>query len=272
MPESRGDPASTKVLMEEMTWTEIRQAIHAGKDTAILATAAMEQHGPHLPTGTDTYMGYAIAEGMARKLGNALVAPVLRPGLSDHHKGFPGTITLRPETFTMLMEDYCDSLADHGFKHIAMFSAHGGNSDMMLAHYPALARRVVGRAEVFLLSGTEDGRSKTRAYLDSLNVSRAHAGAHCGLTETSMMLVAQGDKVRMDLAEPGLADEAFYEPANIKKSQLQSFIYGVKSQSPNGILGDPTGSNEEIGRTLIELRTNDMASELDALLKKEIAA
>ena len=69
------------VLIEEMTWREIKQAMDAGKDTVILVAAAIEQHGPHLPTATDTIIGYAVAKAVAKKLGNALVAPVIRPAL-----------------------------------------------------------------------------------------------------------------------------------------------------------------------------------------------
>ena len=65
------------VLMEEMTWKEIKQDVESGKDTAILVAASIEQHGPHLPTATDTIIGYALAEAVAKKLGCALVAPVI---------------------------------------------------------------------------------------------------------------------------------------------------------------------------------------------------
>src|SRR5436190_24138119 len=87
-----------RVLMQDMTWPEVRQALETGKTTAVLACGAVEQHGPHLPTGTDDYLGTAIAERAARIAGNALVAPTLRPGLSEHHMHFPGAFTLRPTT------------------------------------------------------------------------------------------------------------------------------------------------------------------------------
>ncbi len=67
------------VLMEEMTWPEIKRAMQTGKNTVILVAASIEQHGPHLPTATDTIIGYALAEAVAKKLGIALVAPVIRP-------------------------------------------------------------------------------------------------------------------------------------------------------------------------------------------------
>ena len=143
------------VLMQELSWPEIQAAHDAGKTTAILACGAVEQHGPHLPTGTDDYLGTAMAERAARLAGDALVAPTLRPGLSEHHMHFPGSFTLRPSTFVALLEDYCHSLARQGFRRIVVFASHGGNTDsidLLLTDVvmpgmsgPALAQRLIGQ-------------------------------------------------------------------------------------------------------------------------------
>ena len=95
----------SKILMEEMDWEEIRDAVDSGKTTVILVSGATEQHGPHLPTGTDTILGYAVAVRAAVQLGNALVAPVIRPALSEHHMGFPGSFTLSWETYLAVLEE-----------------------------------------------------------------------------------------------------------------------------------------------------------------------
>ena len=71
--------------LEEMTWPEIRDALQNGMRTVVVCAASIEQHGPHLAERTDTTLGYAEAEALARRLGDALVAPVIRPGLSAHH-------------------------------------------------------------------------------------------------------------------------------------------------------------------------------------------
>ena len=72
-------------LLEEMTWPEIKAQMEAGKRTVIIMAASIEQHGPHLAEATDTILGYAEAIDLAERLGNAFVAPVIRPGLSEHH-------------------------------------------------------------------------------------------------------------------------------------------------------------------------------------------
>jgi len=117
------------LLLEEMTWPEIRTALQNGMRTVVVCAASIEQHGPHLAERTDTTLGYAEAEALARRLGNALVAPVIRPGLSAHHMVLPGTVTLRPEVFRGVVEDYISSYVRHGFTTIVLISSHGGNFD-----------------------------------------------------------------------------------------------------------------------------------------------
>lgn len=77
-------------LLEEMTWPEIQAAMKNGCDTVVIYAASIEQHGPALPEMTDTILGYAAASDLAKRLGNALAAPLIRPGLSAHHMCFPG--------------------------------------------------------------------------------------------------------------------------------------------------------------------------------------
>lgn len=252
---------SGQVLLQEMTWTQVKAALEAGRTTAVFACGAVEQHGPHLPTGTDDYLGTAIAERAARIAGNALVAPTLRPGLSEHHMWFPGSFTLRPTTFVALLEDYCESLTRQGFRRIVIFPSHGGNADTMRAHAPLLARAFRGRSEIvtWLRSDLMD---RSASVLERRGVSLGRAGAHAGFTETSMMLTYRPELVRMEDAAPGRCDDEFYRPENIGRSQMESFLHGIQTQSPNGILGDPVGSSAEAGDELLELAAQALAEEL----------
>jgi creatinine amidohydrolase len=244
-----------------MTWPEVTRAIAGGKTTALLACGAVEQHGPHLPTGTDDYLGTAIAERAARLAGNTLVAPTLRPGLSEHHMHFAGSFTLRPTTFVALLEDYCESLARHGFRRIVVFPSHGGNTDTLRAHAPLLARQFHGRCEV-VVSLRAERFARMAELLAERGVSLGSAGAHAGYTETSMMLEYRPELVRMEAAEPGRCDDEFYLPENIARSQMESFLYGIQTQSPNGILGDPIGSTAEAGEELLRLAAESLVEDL----------
>jgi creatinine amidohydrolase len=257
--ESISDPG--QVLLQELTWPQIRAALAAGKTTAVFACGAVEQHGPHLPTGTDDYLGTAIAERAARIAGNALVAPTLRPGLSEHHMWFPGSFTLRPSTFVALLEDYCESLTRQGFRRIVLFPSHGGNTDTLRAHAPLLARSFEGRSDVVVwLRG--DLMQRSAELLAGRGVSLGRAGAHAGFTETSMMLSYRRELVHMEAAEPGRCDDDFYLPENVARSQMESFLHGIQTQSPNGILGDPVGSTADAGDELFDLIARALAAQL----------
>jgi creatinine amidohydrolase len=255
------------VLMEEMTWREIQQAIQQGKHTVILVAASIEQHGPHLPTGTDTIIGYALAQGIARKLGNALVAPVLRPGLSRHHMDFPGTMTLRIKTFVKVIEEYCFSLQHHGFKNVILFVSHGGNSDVLKGVIPSIAKKCAPALQILFVYPVEKNLVYLQDYLNKKGISPERAGVHAGFSETSMMLALRPDLVAMGKARPGLVEKEFYRPENLEKSKMESFVHGIKSLSANGILGDPTGSDSDTGKAILERKIGDIAEEIANNLK-----
>lgn len=250
------------VLMEEMTWREIEEAVKSGKDTAILVAASIEQHGPHLPTATDTIIGYALAEAVAKRMGTALVAPVIRPALSRHHIDFPGTLTLRLETFVRVLEAYCFSLRHHGFKNVVLFVSHGGNSDALNAFVPSIAKKVGPQMRLLVVYPVEKNVKSLQELLAKRGITRQKAGVHAGFSETSLMLLLRPDLVAMDKASPGLTDEDFYRPENIGRSKISSFIHGVKSQTKNGILGDPTGANSEAGKEIFEQKVTDILEEI----------
>jgi creatinine amidohydrolase/Fe(II)-dependent formamide hydrolase-like protein len=116
---------------------EVRDAIKAGKTTAIIGTGGIEQNGPYVATGKHNYVLQATAETIARKLDNALVAPIVKfvpegdiEPPSGHMK-YPGTISLSEETFKSLLTDMCGSLKQHGFKDIILIGDSGGNQNGM---------------------------------------------------------------------------------------------------------------------------------------------
>jgi creatinine amidohydrolase/Fe(II)-dependent formamide hydrolase-like protein len=126
-------PAPNTVWMEEMTWMDVRDAIKAGKTTVIVATGGMEPNGPWLATGKHNYVLHANCEAIARKLGNALCAPIVKfvpEGRIDpptSHMVSPGTISMREETFRALLMDIGMSLKQHGFQNIIYIGDSGGN-------------------------------------------------------------------------------------------------------------------------------------------------
>ncbi len=123
-----------EIQLEKLRSPEIRERIEAGWKTALFACGAVEQHGPHLPLFMDAEHGSRLAVEVARRLGQALVAPTIRVGCSEHHMAFSGTITLRQETFEAIVTDYVTSLTRHGFERILILPTHGGNFAPLLEY------------------------------------------------------------------------------------------------------------------------------------------
>src|SRR5262249_62374329 len=126
-----GQPPDT-VFVEELTWTELRDLIRAGKTTIILPTGGTEQNGPHMALGKHNARAKALSEKIARGLGNALVAPVLayvpegRLAPPSGHMRFPGTITVPDDAFQKMLESAARSFKLHGFRDIVLIGDHGG--------------------------------------------------------------------------------------------------------------------------------------------------
>ena len=129
--------ALDSVWIEELTWIEVRDAMAAGKKTAILTTGGIEQNGPYVATGKHNYELLGLCERIARALGDALCAPIIKlvpEGSIDPptgHMRYPGTISVRQETFEMMLDDAASSLKAHGFEHVAFLGASGGNQSGM---------------------------------------------------------------------------------------------------------------------------------------------
>lgn len=274
-------------LLEEMTWPEIREAMDQGFDTVIIYAASIEQHGPALPESTDLCLGYAEAADLAVRLGHALVAPVIRPGLSKHHMGFPGSVTLRPEVFRGVVEDYVAAYVHHGFRRIILGASHGGNFSAMDEIAAGLARRY---PDVCIVTGCcLDELDASLIELEKMEgLPHGTCGGHACDWETSIMMMLDADRAAggpgdaagsadgsaidgVGGAETG-ADRTtgsaeydalgFDNGMRVRADRLQTgfmgglsgetlrvfFEEGVQAISPIGVMGDPTGSNAGRGR------------------------
>ncbi|MGD8330306.1 MAG: creatininase family protein [Acidobacteriota bacterium] len=147
MAEPRPIDGIDSIWIEELTWMEVRDAIKSGKTTAIVATGGVEPNGPYLATGKHNYVLQGACEGIARELGNALCAPIVKlVPEGDHeppsgHMRYPGTISLREETFEAVLEDVGTSLKVAGFENVVFIGDSGGNQRGMEAAAAALNER-----------------------------------------------------------------------------------------------------------------------------------
>jgi creatinine amidohydrolase len=247
-----------KVKLEEMTWREIKEALKKGKKTIIVPIGSIEQHGPHLPTGTDSYTGDILGERIARKLSDALVAPTIRLGCSRHHIEFPGTITLTPETLMRTIKEVCASLARHGFKNIVLMPTHGGNFAPVNAVAPEIAREL--KVNLVVIADLKELIETMAKTMQAFNVTQAQAGAHSGAAETSLMLACHENLVRRDLIRTGYLGE-YTTPTILSK--------GIKTYSPIGVLGDPEKASREAGEKIINRLVETYVQKIKKQLKQK---
>jgi creatinine amidohydrolase len=141
-------PEASTVWIEEMTWMDVRDALAAGKRTAIIPTGGIEENGPWLTTGKHNYVLDANCESLARELGDALCAPIVKwvPEGNPATLDDPGTISLRQETFRALLTDIAGSLKAHGFENIVFIGDSGGNRRGMAAVAERLDAEWAGEA------------------------------------------------------------------------------------------------------------------------------
>jgi creatinine amidohydrolase len=198
-------PAPTTVWMEEMTWMDVRDAVKAGKTTAIVSTGGIEPNGPWLVLGKHNYVLRVNCELIARKLGNALCAPIMelvpegRIEPKSGHMNSPGTISLREETFRAVLTDVAHSLKMHGFKNVIYIGDSGGNANGMKFVADSLTKAWNGAAKVFHIPEYYTAPPGTPNVLRDLGVTKPGMpddGLHDSPGITLNMMVADPSSVR----------------------------------------------------------------------------
>ena len=240
-----------KVRMSEMTRVDIQKALDRGFRTVVFAVGSNEQHGPHLPTCTDTLEGDVLANKVALKLGKALQAPTINVGCSDAHMVFPGAISLRPETLKSLIRDYCVSLAKQGFRNIVILPSHGGNFNAVREVTDELKQSLKG-TRVVSYTDLKGLLGLLAEFSSRHGVSAGESGGHAGESETSMVLAIRKDLVDMKNAEKGLLVGFDDKVVGLMYSQ------GIKAVSKNGVLGDSRKGEAGKGEEYLELWAEKM--------------
>jgi creatinine amidohydrolase len=239
--------------LETLTWPEVRQEIDAGRGTIVVAFGAVEQHGHHLPLGTDSMLGDELSRRLADRL-DAFRAPTVRIGCSRHHLAFPGTMSVTEETFQSVVGDLLRGWAGHGFSRIVLLPTHGGNFAPLTAALeqiePLDGVKVIGIGDLGLLVQATLGLGA------ELGVPASEGGLHGGQWETSMMLALRPELVKMDRAVAGYTGDL--------ETALPRFMdEGVHVLTETGVIGDPANASAEHGHLYVE-RLLDLAAELIA--------
>jgi creatinine amidohydrolase len=225
------------VQLDELTWPEVRDARDAGRDTVVVAFGATEQHGHHLPLGTDALLGDEMARRVADRL-DAFVAPTVRIGCSSHHLAFAGTLSLRDETFAAVVEDVVRSLARGGFARAVLLPTHGGNF-APLGQAVAPLGDVVDGMRVDALTDVTVLLRIAQLGVEEFGVPLGDGGVHAGEWETSLLLAARPDLVHLDRAEAGFTGSL--------EDAMAGIFQGIETLAANGVVGDPAAASAAHG-------------------------
>src|SRR5271170_7120192 len=246
-----------------LNWKQV-EALPKDRTLLVLPTAAIEQHGHHLPLATDTLINNLLLGKSLEKLPTdapVYALPAVCYGKSNEHLGFPGTLSVSASTFMAVLRDLGASIAASGFKKLVLYNTHGGNSSLV----DVMARDL--RAEfglrVFSLFGSAG------AAFTGLGEQERTYGFHAGEVETSFLLSAIPELVYpteytvnyiADITKPELLRPE-NSPAN--------FAWLTRDIAPSGVMGDPNPATAEKGARWVEEASVKVAAALEAMLRYE---
>jgi creatinine amidohydrolase len=253
----------TQVWLQNLSWTDVERYLNDGGDTIILPIGSTEQHGPHLPLGTDSMVANMLAEDAALASG-VLVAPPLWYGWSPHHLVLPGTVTVRAEVLIEVMYDMIASLHHHGFH---KFIALNGHRIVNIIWMQIAAERA--QRELKVTVKIFDPAYMSKELKELLGFGPV---GHAEEIETSHMLFRHPELVRLDLAvdnpigEPDLysvdplyaGDTLCYVPSTLEAMQASAAAAG-------GTSGTPSKSDSEKGRRYHQHLVNRLTAVIEKL-------
>ena len=237
----------------------------AADSLAVLPTASIEQHGPHLPVGVDTFLCEAVVTSAARRAANGIVvAPTLRYGDSAHHLPFPGVLTLSSGSYVAAVGELCDSLYRSGFRRIAVINGHGGND----AGNEIATRDLVHRSgRAVTVSAAAYWDIARTALVAETDLADSEIPGHAGRFETALMLAVRPELVdREALARIGEGgDTAGGRFRSLPGAAASRVRTAGGWQAGGGYTDQPALAEAGAGARYLEVITREVAAFLDAL-------
>ena len=230
------------VQLENLTSPRARDAFSLAGNIAIVPVGSTEQHGPHLPLGTDHFLASYISRRVA-ECTNIICTPTIPIGISDHHIQFWGTLTVSPSTLRGYVSDVCTSLQRHGIEKIVIYNCHGGNQSALLE----MARRVREKSNLAIFVYPLAGQSLVKFVDDLFGHEGSLYGAHGGAAESSMITAMREDLVDKDAIGVAIGPKKF-----------GTWVYGIDTVydmidfTPNGMVGNASEASKEKGINIIE--------------------
>ena len=233
--------ALDSVWTEELTWMEVRDAIKGGKTTGLILTGGVESNGPHLATGKHNYVLKVMGEAIARKLGTALVAPILtlEPGRPDGDRVAPGSVVLSATTYRAVLTDMATSLKGMGFTNVILMGDSGGNQTPMKEVAAALDERYKGSGTRFYF---------IPEYYDYSSVQKLIK--ENGIAEQIEIGASQGsDRIHEEYGIDALM--ALHDPKTIRIDERTK----ANRATINGVSLLPMSKTLEMAKKIVDLRT-----------------
>lgn len=259
---------AAKVLLNEMTWPEVNEVVQNHPSIAILPVGATEQHGHHLPLGTDTIMVERICAAAAQEVGGVVVLPSISYGTSPNHVDFPGTASIRLDTLKAMIMDVGQAVLSHGFEMLVIVNGHGGNTaaTAAAAHDLRLASNKVV-VELMWTAMVKDG----------WKVLESPVVWHADESETSLMLTLAPDLVQQELAVNELPPHVpFYEFTEeaLLAVKVNLGLPRTQAISQSGTIGEARRATPDKGKVIVAEAISNLASTLTKLKESagELAA
>ncbi len=233
-----GPVRAASQLLDELTWTEVRDGLRAGTTTVILPVGGTEQNGPHMALGKHNFRAAALSARIAARLGNALVAPVMsyvpegRISPPTGHMRFPGTISIPEDAFMSVLAGAARSLKQNGFLDIVLIGDSGNYQGQLKEVAARLNREWAGSPARAHYVGAyyEAASSEFSRALRSKGLTERQIGTHAGVADTSLMMAVDASRVHGD-----------------------RFPAAGASEPSTGVAGDPTQSTAALGQLGVDL-------------------
>jgi creatinine amidohydrolase len=233
------------VWIDDLTWPEVRDAIAAGKSTAIIFVGSSEQNGPHMAIGKHNFIARYAAQRIAEELGDALVYPVIPFAITGDaaaktaHMRFPGSVTLPPDVFSGVVRAVAQSALSAGFKLVTLMGDHGGGQEEMSRAAQALDTQSKKSGARVLFVG--DLYSKADAQFDALLAKRGITSKelHAGIPDTSAIIF--------------LGEQAW-----IRKDQIAA------ANDATGVQGSPALATAELGKLYLDMKVENAVNQIKA--------
>ena len=241
----------------ELNWQQIDK-LDSDKTIFLLPTGAIEQHGPHLPVDTDIFNSNALVESVAASFkSNVIALPPIWWGTSPHHKGYPGTISLRLETFHHLLTDIFSSLTAHGFYRFLVLNGHGGNAGILTASTADLSETLG------VSIPTYSYWQSIKNVLVEIGDSEIGGMGHACEMETSLALHLRPELVDLKAISRDMPDlRVALSCIDFRQPGFLGIPLDFRRDSKSGVMGDPTLATAEKGEKIF---TAALAAAKDAV-------